>query len=106
MGMIMDLKDVVLGLDGFPTHTYIFVPEDVVEVNASTPAILFGYDDPRPAGWRYFLEVPTVRDVLAQWSYWHSNRPPSVDEACAAIIYYADHDAYILDDLDDEQATD
>src|SRR5689334_23042644 len=105
--MIMDLKDVVLGLDGFPTHTYIFVPEDVVEVNASTPTMLFGYDDdPRPAGWRYFLEVPTVRDVLAQWSYWHNNRPPSVDEACAAIIYYADHDAYILDDLNDEQAMD
>jgi hypothetical protein len=98
----MELKDAILSLSNLQDHTFIYVPEGDAELNATTPVMLAGYEVPRPAGWRYFLEIPTAREVLEVWSSWRDNRVPSTDEACDAIIYYADHDAYIIDDLEAE----
>jgi hypothetical protein len=46
-------------------------------------------------GFRLVLEVPMAREVLQVWSAWRGGRPPSADEAAAAVIHYAEHDAYV-----------
>jgi hypothetical protein len=48
-----------------------------------------------PAGMRYVLEVPLAKEVLAVWREWRGGREPDPVEATEAIIYYADHDAYL-----------
>lgn len=37
-----------------------------------------------------------VREVIATWSIHRNGRVPNADEAVAAVVYYADHDAYLL----------
>jgi hypothetical protein len=48
-------------------------------------------------GLHYFLEVNLAREAVEVWSAWRDGRVPTLDEACAAIIYYADNDAYLCD---------
>lgn len=49
---------------------------------------------PEAAGMEYFLEVAISKEVLEVWQQWRQ-RIPSTDEKCAAVIYYAENDAYI-----------
>lgn len=53
--------------------------------------VLQSQDQP---GFHLLLEVPVAREVLQVWSAWRDDRPPDPDEAAAAVIYYAEHDAY------------
>jgi len=55
--------------------------------------------DGEPEGMAYLLEVHLVRDVIRVWKSWRSGREPSVEEACAAIGFYAAHDAFQPVDL-------
>jgi len=48
----------------------------------------------RPEVYEYFLEVDLVREVLEVWSAWRNGQIPTTNEACTAVIYYAEHDAY------------
>jgi hypothetical protein len=95
----MGLREAIVRLADLPEHTYFYVGQDEPNVSATTPVMLVGYDDDPPKGWRYYLEVPTAREVLDVWSSWRNDRAPSLDEACEAVIYYADNDAYIIGDL-------
>lgn len=45
-------------------------------------------------GKHYFLEVPTVIDVLEAWSDQRNGVEPSVAQAVEAVIFYAENDAY------------
>jgi hypothetical protein len=96
----MELREAISRLADLPEHTYFFVAQDEASVSAATAVMLVGYDEAAPEGLRYFLEVPTAREVLHVWSSWHNDRVPSLDEACKAVAYYADNDAYIIDDLE------
>ena len=51
-----------------------------------------------PQGCRlpYFLEVSVAKNVLRAWSFARGGRVPDVSQKCQAIIYYADNDAYLL----------
>lgn len=49
---------------------------------------------PSEQGYAYVLEVAIAEEVLSVWSAWRSGRLPTVDEATAAVIHYAEHDAY------------
>jgi hypothetical protein len=90
----MNLHDVARDLDQLPREGTIYVPQDEVTVNGSTLALVVLPEEEPAAGWRYLLEVFIAREVLEVWSSWRGNRAPSMDEACEAIIYYADNDAY------------
>ena len=48
-----------------------------------------------PEGLTYLLEVSLARDVIAAWSLHRNGRRPSPDDLVAAVVYYADHDAYL-----------
>ena len=43
----------------------------------------------------YFLEVYLAKDVMRVWKQWHGDKTPSPEEMCAAVIYYAENDAYM-----------
>ena len=58
-----------------------FEPED-----RSTPA--------EAAGLAYLLEVDTAKEVIGTWSKWHDNVRPSILEAVAAVVHFADTDSY------------
>jgi hypothetical protein len=57
----------------------------------------------------YFLEVFVARDVLEDWSALRHGRQPTIDEMCAALIYYALNDAQIpiegVGGVDDDNGT-
>jgi hypothetical protein len=42
------------------------------------------------------LEVTVAKNVLRAWSYARLGSVPDLAQRCAAIIYYAENDAYIL----------
>lgn len=50
---------------------------------------------PQPSHLEYLLEVELIEDVLTTWSSWRSGRTPTATEAAEAVIYYAQHDAYL-----------
>jgi hypothetical protein len=54
-------------------------------------------DDVRaePQGMAYLLEVDLVQDVLEVWSEWRDGTAPTTAESVAAVVHYAEHDAYI-----------
>jgi hypothetical protein len=43
----------------------------------------------------YMLEVDIAKEVVRVWREWHEGKVPSPEEMCAAVIYYAEHDAYM-----------
>jgi hypothetical protein len=100
MGMtepILTLGQVVGGIEGFSDGGIIFVPDDTGDVSLSSPVKILDLDSTLAGvpGFRYFLEVELVKDVLQVWSDWRDGQSPTLDESLAAIIYYAANDSYI-----------
>ncbi|WP_165553130.1 DUF7716 domain-containing protein [Kribbella speibonae] len=56
--------------------------------------------DPRSTapldGLAYLLDVYTALDVIEVWSEHRDGARPTVAERCAALVYYANHDAYLI----------
>jgi hypothetical protein len=50
--------------------------------------------DNRPDHFEYMLEVDLAKEVIEVWSEWRDRRVPTNKEACGAVIWYAEHDAY------------
>ncbi|NEA65613.1 hypothetical protein [Streptomyces sp. SID12488] len=90
----MNLYDVARDLGQLPREGAIYVPQGGVTVNGSTLALVVLPGEDPPADWRYLLEVFIAREVVEVWSSWRDSRVPSIGEACEAIVYYADNDAY------------
>ena len=49
----------------------------------------------------YMLEVSIAKDVIRVWREWRGGRKPTPAEMCEAVIYYAEHDAFL--EVYDEQ---
>jgi hypothetical protein len=43
----------------------------------------------------YMLEVDLAREAIEVWSEWRNGRQPTPIDMCAAVIYYATHDAFL-----------
>lgn len=65
-----------------PDSEAVFLREDFLESRT------------RP-GFRMVLDVLTAREAVSVWSKWRGDQVPSADDATAAVIYYANHDAYL-----------
>lgn len=61
----------------------------------ATDAVVVRAGEPRPAGFEYLLEVDIASEVIEVWTSWRAGRSPTVDEACEAVIHYAENDAYL-----------
>jgi hypothetical protein len=53
-----------------------------------------GADD-RPDGYEYMLEVFLAQEAIEAWSVARGHRVPNNGEACEAVLFYAEHDAYL-----------
>nr|WTB35181.1 hypothetical protein OG781_42120 [Streptomyces sp. NBC_00830] len=54
-----------------------------------------GSSRPDAEGRTYLLEAVLIRDVLETWRAHHDGAIPSPQEACEAVIYYAENDSYL-----------
>ncbi len=57
--------------------------------------------DEVPSGLAYLLEVDLVHDVAEVWSAWRDGCRPTPEQLTAAVIHYAEHDAYLPADGED-----
>ena len=61
--------------------------------------VLAGNDVPdgvmTESGYHYLLEVDLACEVIEVWRAWRGGIKPTPEEATLAIIYYAEHDAYL-----------
>ncbi|MBG6066358.1 hypothetical protein [Micromonospora ureilytica] len=48
----------------------------------------------------HLLEVELAREAVDVWSEWRKGRRPTAGNACAAVIHYATHDAYMPMNID------
>jgi hypothetical protein len=97
------LRQVVARLDELDEELIIYV-EGRDNWSMSTPAVALSKmpDGDVPLerdGLRYFLEVDLAREVVEVWIEWRDGRVPTIEEACAAIIHYAENDAYLDDTI-------
>ena len=46
-------------------------------------------------GLRYLLEVAVAREAVDVWRAWRPGETPSLGDKLAAIIYYAENDAWL-----------
>lgn len=58
--------------------------------------------DDAPSGLAQLLEVDLVDDVAEVWSAWRGGRRPTPEQLAEAVIHYAQHDAYLPADEEDE----
>jgi hypothetical protein len=60
----------------------------------ATPALVAPRGYP-PAGMSYLLEVWLAQECLDVWRSWRSDATPTHEDKVAAVIYYAQRDAYL-----------
>ena len=100
----MKLLDLLDRIDEFDNDSVIFVPinsrlEENTEALVSKIIII---DEPpgiqTPEGMKYLLEVELAREVIQVWKAWRKGKEPSPHEKYLAVLYYAEHDAYLAED--------
>lgn len=105
MGLFI-LKDVIENITLFGGSVLVLVPRNEEEVDANTQVLLIRLDedtidfrkDPRTEGFRYYLEIPIIEEVLdglkSDMPY-----PPTIEQQVKAVNFYVENDAY--PDIDD-----
>ena len=48
-----------------------------------------------PEGLDYFLEVELAKEAIQVWQTWRNGKSPNKFEKYQAVVYYAEHDAYL-----------
>jgi hypothetical protein len=97
-GQLTTIRDIVEHIDSLSNDLIIYSKGN--DWQPSSVAIMLPlpmYDPPpkAPEGMNYFLELDLAKEVLEVWRNWREGRMPSLEEACEAVIYYAEYDAYI-----------
>lgn len=88
-----------LNEDGDCEPLQLFV-EDVPVITGSTSAIICNEAEDEASPWapheryRYVLMLRQVQAVLERWCE-QQGRPPTVDEACRAILFFSENDRHI-----------
>jgi hypothetical protein len=91
----MTLSELLDKLDGQDDEATIFVDRSAA-LNANSSAVVVNSDMGSPPDWMSnLLEVYLAKEVLEVWAKWHDGRQPSLMEKCRAVIWYAEHDAYL-----------
>jgi hypothetical protein len=104
----MTLLDVVRQLDELPdtdedeeTPFVIYAARKDGHWTADSPAIVLAPTDDdvvqvvEGVEYRYLLEVFLAKEVVEAYQEHHGTLRPTADEKLKAIIYYAEHDAYL-----------
>ena len=88
------LSDVLQTIDQFDDGLTLYIATGE-PIDLATTVVLIDEDMGEPPnGVSYLLEVHLVRNVLQVWKEWRGGQEPTLTEACAAVGFYASHDAY------------
>lgn len=85
------LQDVVQGLSAAADDATLYAARPWTAQSEAVVAI----EDHPPTDLAYMLEVGLAREAIQVWSEWRQGASPSPQEACAAVVFYAEHDAYL-----------
>jgi hypothetical protein len=89
------LERIISGIEEFDEELVMYAPAGI-PVSPETPVYLVDEElaEP-PAGTEYVLEISLMKDVIKVWSAWRNGAVPSIPQACEAVLYYAERDAYL-----------
>ena len=90
----MKLSEIVAALDNADDDWTIFADRSSALSPESRAAVAVA-DAGAPQGLVYLLEVYLAKEAVEVWSKWRDGRQPLLAEKCEAIIWYAEHDAYL-----------
>lgn len=91
----MTLRDVVARLDEFADVETIYAESASPTARAAVAAEPGdGSLPPSAAGLAYLLEVDAAREAIEVWRAWRPGRTPTLDDQVAAVMYYAENDAW------------
>ena len=94
----MTLAELIGKIDNFDDKLTIYAEKNPIWTINSQAIICAQSEDGQiidePTDLRYFLEIDVAKEVIQVWSEW-SGRKPTIEDKCAAIIYYAEYDAYM-----------
>ena len=101
----MKLIDLLDNINQFDNDSVIFIPVSS-RLNENVEAIvskIIIIDKPpgiqTPEGLRYLLEVEMAKEVINVWREWRNGKEPSSLEKCHAVLYYAENDAFLVEDM-------
>jgi hypothetical protein len=95
------LEELIIQLTETDDGLTVFASEPwTARSDATAVPDLDGSSRPDVADRTYLLEVELIRDVLETWRAHRDGAVPSPQEACEAVIHYAEHDAYLFPDED------
>jgi hypothetical protein len=84
----MTLRDVIARLDEFEADETIFA-------ESATPTARAEVAHEDASGLPYLLEVDIAREAIEVWQAWRPGQTPSLEDKVAAIVYYAENDAWL-----------
>ncbi len=90
----MKLSEIVANLDNTDEDWTIFADRSA-PFGPDTAAQVAVAEGEALEGLQYVLEVYLAKEALEVWTKWRDGRKPSLTEACKAVIWYAEHDAYM-----------
>jgi hypothetical protein len=92
----MTLRDVVARLDEVEDDETIFAESATPTAQAVVAVETADGSSPSSAvGLRYLLEVPLAREAIEVWRAWRPGQTPSLEDKLEAVIFYAEHDAWL-----------
>lgn len=93
--LVSRLDELTAGVDRFEVGPAIFARPPWTP---DSDAVVLHEDTVEPGdarGFRLGLEATIASEVVRVWSAWRDGRRPEPDEAAAAVIYYAENNAYL-----------
>jgi hypothetical protein len=92
---VMPLAALISQIDDISADLAIYVAD--TGLSPATPAMVQPEpaDGAAPRGMRYLLEVELARQAIVTWSGWRAGRVPGSDDKAEAVVYYAEHDAFM-----------
>lgn len=91
----MTLRDVIARLDEFASDETIYAASPTPSAEAMVAPEPEHGAPSSAVGLRYLLEVGIAREAIDVWKAWRPGQTPSLDDKLAAVIYYAQNDAWL-----------
>lgn len=92
----LTLREVVERVLSYEDGLVLYIPASG-KVSPDTAVIVDEYAGPRaaPPGMREMMSIEDVKTTLEAWSRYHPGKEATVDDGCAAVIYFHENDAYL-----------
>ena len=92
----MNFRDIIARLDEFPADETIYAESATPTARAEVAAEREDATAPTTTpGLSYLLEVAAAREAIDVWQAWRPGQMPTLDDKLAAVIYYAQNDAWL-----------